>query len=200
MHSDVCWVSKVRENETDWYSNFIQSSTKSCFMHETLWVVCEWEHSINVWYIYQTRHRDYWGNKRYICNRSNRWESQHSLTSLLYLDLRQSWLTFWEVLAPSQTRNLVLSLRTPLALCVAMLLSLKSVQAVLGTDPFISISITISQPSLTPKGLTDSPRQSHKGHIKQESSSSRECWPLISTVGLSLTWINKMLFRFSLKR
>lgn len=118
MHSDVCWVSKVRENETDWYSNFIQSSTKSCFMHETLWVVCEWEHSINVWYIYQTRHRDYWGNKRYICNRSNRWESQHSLISLLYLDLRQSWLTFWEVLAPSQTRNLVLSLRTPLALCV----------------------------------------------------------------------------------
>lgn len=110
MHSDVCWVSKVRENETDWYSNLIQSSTKSCFMHETLWVVCEWEHSINIWYIYQTRHRGYWGNKRDICNRSNRWESHYSLISLLYLDLRQSWLTFWVVLAPSQTRNLVFSL------------------------------------------------------------------------------------------
>lgn len=105
------------ENETDWYSNFIQSSTQSCFMHETLWVVCEWEHSINVWYIYETRHRDYWRNKRDICNSSNRWESHHSLISLLYLDLRQSWLTFWKVLTPSQTRNLVHLLRTPLALC-----------------------------------------------------------------------------------
>ncbi len=93
-----------------WFS--LQPKAASCMKH---WVVCEWEHSIHVWYIYQTRHRDDWGNKRDICNRSNKWESHYSLISLLYLDLRQSWLTFWVVLAPSQTRNLVLLLRTTLA-------------------------------------------------------------------------------------
>lgn len=84
-------------------------STTSCFMHETLWVVFEWEH--------QTRQRDYWWNKRDICNHSNRWESHQSLISLLYLDLRQSWLTFLGVLAPSQSKLLVHSLRMALALC-----------------------------------------------------------------------------------
>lgn len=40
-----------------------------------------------------------------------------------------------------------------------MPLPMKFVQMVLGADPFISESVTISQHSLTPKGLIDSPSQ-----------------------------------------